>query len=269
MEPQSETVWRQADRYGVPRIAFVNKMDRVGADFGEVVRQIRERLGARPLPVQIPLGEGGQFEGVIDLVARRARIWDEESLGARFEDVPIPESARDEAEAARESLLESLADLDEAFLERYLAGKAPSDEEVREALRRVTLGLKGVPVLCGAAFRNKGVQLLLDAVVQYLPSPADLPAYEGFDEQGRRGVLRRASDDEPFSALAFKVMTDPYVGQFDVPPGLLGHLPVGGGTVQRRRAGRRSGSAGSWRCTRTSAGRSTRSAPVTSSPRWA
>ncbi len=213
VEPQSETVWRQADRYGVPRVAFVNKMDRAGADFGEVVRQIRERLGARPLPVQVPLGAEGRFEGVVDLIARRARIWDEESLGARFEDVAIPDAARDEAEVARESLLESLADLDEAFLERYLAGSAPSEEEVREALRRVTLGLKGVPVLCGAAFRNKGVQLLLDAVVHYLPSPADLPAYEGFDEQGRRGVLRRASDEEPFAALAFKVMTDPYVGQ--------------------------------------------------------
>jgi len=225
VEPQSETVWRQADKYGVPRVAFVNKMDRAGADFSGTVTMMRERLGAHPLPVQIPLGTEGEFQGVIDLIARRARIWDDESLGARFEDREIPEAWREPADAARARLLEGLAEVDDLFLERYLAGGDLPEELIRSALRRVTLSLRGVPVLCGSAFRNKGIQLLLDAVVHYLPSPTDVPPYQGFDPEGRAGVTRRADDDEPFAALAFKVMTDPYVGQ-------LTFLRVYSGTLQ-------------------------------------
>jgi elongation factor G len=224
VEPQSETVWRQADKYRVPRIAFVNKMDRIGADFPRAVGMMRERLGAHPLPLQIPLGSEGEFRGVIDLVTRRARVWDDESLGARFEDGEIPARWRDEAEAARGKLLEALAEADDLFLERYVAGGDPPEEELYAALRRATLALRGVPVLCGSAFRNKGIQLLLDAVVHYLPSPVDVPPYEGFDPEGRERITRRADDAEPFAALAFKVMTDPYVGQltfFRVYSGML------------------------------------------------
>jgi len=213
VEPQSETVWRQAHKYRVPRIAFVNKMDRTGADFPRVVEMMRARLGAHPLPVQIPFGVEDDFRGVIDLVTGTARVWDEESLGARFEDGPIPPEWRQAAAEARAKLLEALAEVDETFLEGYLGGGEPSEEDVRSALRRATLGLRGVPVLCGSAFRNKGIQLLLDAVVQYLPSPLDVPPYEGYDLEGKGRVLRRPDDAEPFAALAFKVMTDPYVGQ--------------------------------------------------------
>ncbi len=213
VEPQSETVWRQADRYRVPRIAFVNKMDRTGADFERVVEEIRGRLGANAIPVQIPLGREEDFRGVIDLIAWKARVWDDESLGRRYEDVPVPEAWVPEAERVRERMLELLADVDEGILEDYVAGRAPDEGRVRAALRRATLELKGVPVLCGAAFRNKGIQLLLDAIVHYLPSPVDLPPYEGYAVDGDGRVVRRASDDEPFAALAFKVMTDPYVGQ--------------------------------------------------------
>ncbi len=213
VEPQSEAVWRQADKYRVPRIAFVNKMDRVGADFPRVLEMMRERLGARPLAVQIPFGLEEGFRGVIDLVSLTTTVWDEESLGCRFEEGPIPELWRPEAESARERLLGELAEVDDSFLERYLAPEGPTEEDIRGGLRRATLGLRGVPVLCGSAFRNKGIQPLLDAVVQYLPSPLDLPPFEGYDLAGARRVLRRPDDAEPFAALAFKVMTDPYVGQ--------------------------------------------------------
>jgi elongation factor G len=213
VEPQSETVWRQADKYQVPRIAFVNKMDRLGADFAGVVEKIRERLGADPVPVQIPLGREEDFRGVIDLVRRKARVWDEESLGARYLDMDVPDAWREEAEVAREAMLEALAERDDAILESFLAGREIEEEQIRRALRRATLGLKAVPVLCGSAFKNKGIQLLLDAVVDYLPSPVDVPPYEGFDAAGDGRVLRRADDGDPFAALAFKVMTDPYVGQ--------------------------------------------------------
>ncbi len=213
VEPQSETVWRQADRYRVPRIAFVNKMDRTGADFRRVVGEIRDRLGANAIPIQVPLGSEEGFRGVIDLIGWKARVWDDESLGQRYEDVPIPEEWLPEAERMREQMFEALADADESVLEAYVAGRMPEPADIRAALRRATLDLKGIPVLCGAAFRNKGVQMLLDAIVHYLPSPLDVPPYEGFRVDGEGRVVRRASDDEPFAALAFKVMTDPYVGQ--------------------------------------------------------
>ncbi|MBI5444614.1 MAG: elongation factor G [Deltaproteobacteria bacterium] len=213
VEPQSETVWRQADRYRVPRIAFVNKLDRTEADFAGVVQMIRGRLGANPVAIQLPLGEGEEFQGVADLISRTAYRWDEGSLGARFDRGEIPSAFREEAEAARTRMLEALAEVDDGILEAVLAGKEPSEAAIRRALRAATLSLKAVPVLCGAAFRNTGIQPLLDAVVDYLPSPADLPPYQGFDLEGKGRVERRAADEEPFAALAFKVMTDPYVGQ--------------------------------------------------------
>jgi elongation factor G len=213
VEPQSEAVWRQADRYRVPRIAFVNKMDRAEADFDRVVQMIRGRLGATPVPVQLPVGRSETFEGVVDLVSRKVCTWEEESLGVRFEFTDVPPALQQEAAAARASMLEALAEVDDGILETFLAGEDPTEEAIRQALRRATLSLKLVPVLCGAAFRNKGIQPLLDAVAEYLPSPADLPPYRGFDLNGKSVVQRRPADDEPFAALAFKVMTDPYLGQ--------------------------------------------------------
>jgi len=205
VEPQSETVWRQADRYKVPRIAFVNKMDRVGADFQRCVDDIATRLGAKPLPIQIPIGSQEHFVGVVDLIDMVALTWEDETLGARFHPGPIPEEIRAEADAMREKLLEAAADQDPDIMARYLDGSAPiSAADLRRAIRRGTVAGGLVPVLCGAAFKNKGVQPLLDAVVAYLPSPAEVAPPEG---------VSRIADDEPFAALAFKIMNDPYAGQ--------------------------------------------------------
>ena len=212
VEPQTETVWRQADKYRVPRIAFVNKMDRVGADFFRVVRMIQDRLGAHPLPIQLPIGAEERFRGVVDLVQMKAILWDEESLGAKYHIEPIPEDVTGLAQEYREKLLEKLADCDESIMERYLEGREVPAEEVRRAIRKAGLELKLVPVLCGAAFRNKGVQLLLDAVVDYLPSPLDVPPVRGKHPVSQREEERPPRDDAPFSALAFKIMTDPFVG---------------------------------------------------------
>ncbi len=212
VEPQSETVWRQADKYRVPRIAFVNKMDRVGADFPGVVRQIRERLGANAVPVQIPYGVEDSFVGVVDLVAMKAIVWDDDSLGARFRSTEIPQDLLAEAEAARERLIEAAADADEHVMAQYLEGRPIAEEELRAALRKGTLTMQVVPVLCGSAFRNKGVQPLLDAVVDYLPSPTDIAAIEGVNPITGEREKRIPGDDEPFAALAFKIMTDPFVG---------------------------------------------------------
>jgi len=213
VEPQSETVWRQADKYGVPRIAFINKMDRVGADFDRGVSMIRDRLRANPVPVQLPIGKEENFIGVIDLVAMKAVIWDDESLGANYRTEEIPEDLRAEAEEAREKMVEAIADTREDLLEKYLEGKPIEESEIRAGLRAATLSLRIVPVLCGTAFKNRGVQLLLDGVVDLLPSPVDVPAVVGKDPDKKDvEVERRAADDEPFSALVFKIMTDPYVG---------------------------------------------------------
>ena len=212
VEPQSETVWRQADKYGVPRIAFINKMDRVGADFDRGVRMIHERLGATPVPVQLPLGVEESFRGVIDLVTMKAIIWDDDSLGARYRTEEIPAESREAAEARREQLLEAVADIDEHLLEKYLEGATIAESEIRAAIRQATLQLKLVPVLCGSAFKNRGVQLLLDAVVDYLPSPLDKPPVIGVNPNNQKEEERPAKDDAPFAALAFKIMTDPYVG---------------------------------------------------------
>ena len=210
--PQTETVWRQADKYRVPRIAFVNKMDRVGADFFRVVRMIQDRLGAHPLPIQLPIGAEDHFKGIVDLVQMEAVLWDEESPGAKYRIEPIPEDLRGLAQEHREKLLEKLADCDESIMEQYLEGREIPAEELRRAIRKAGLDLKLVPVLCGAAFRNKGVQLLLDAVLDYLPSPLDVPPVKGKHPVSQKDEERAPRDDAPFSALAFKIMTDPFVG---------------------------------------------------------
>jgi len=212
VEPQSETVWRQADRYGVPRMAFVNKMDRVGADFGRVVGEMRERLRANPVVLQLPLGSEEAFRGVIDLVGMKAIVWEDESLGARYRQEEIPAEEREAASAAREKLIEALADVSEQVMEKYLDGREITEEEIRAAIRTGTVQMKIVPVLCGSAFKNKGVQLLLDAVVDYLPSPLDVPPVKGVNPNNGKDEERLASDSDPFTALAFKIMSDPYVG---------------------------------------------------------
>ena len=212
VEPQTETVWRQADKYGVPRIAFVNKMDRLGADFFRVVQMIADRLGARPAIMQLPIGAEEKFTGIIDLAQMKAVIWEEESLGAKFRVDPIPTALQAQAEEFREKLLEAAADCDESLMEKYLEGKEISESELRTAIRNGTLALKIVPVLCGSAFRNKGVQPLLDAVVDYLPSPLDIPPVKGVNPESQKPDERPAQDNAPFSALAFKIMTDPFVG---------------------------------------------------------
>jgi elongation factor G len=204
VEPQSETVWRQADKYRVPRIAFVNKMDRQGADFTRVVGQLERKLHARPVPVQIPIGAEDRFSGVIDLLEEKAYLFTTDVLGADYEVGPIPAEYAGEAAAAREKAFEAACEVDDSLLERYLHGGVLPVDEVRAALRRGTLALKLTPVLCGAAFKNKGIQPLLDAVVSYLPSPAELPPVEGHGVRDENEVVtRRPSDDEPFAALAF------------------------------------------------------------------
>jgi elongation factor G len=212
VEPQSETVWRQADRYRVPRIAFVNKMDRVGADFERVIDQIRHRLGAVPLRLQLPILVEEAFVGVVDLVRMRAVRYDDDALGSRFVLADVPADMLAEAEGARSELWETVAENDDESTEQYLAGTAVSPETLMAAIRRATIGQRVVPVLCGSAFRNKGVQPLLDAVVDYLPSPLDVPPVTGIDAEAANAAQRTPSEDEPLAALAFKIMTDPYVG---------------------------------------------------------
>ncbi|HEY3305295.1 MAG TPA: elongation factor G [Candidatus Binatia bacterium] len=212
VEPQTETVWRQADKYRVPRIAFINKMDRVGADFFRTLKMIQDRLGARAVPVQLPIGAEDRFAGVVDLVQMKAILWEEESLGAKFRVEAIPEELAAQAKEYREKLLEAAADGDESVMEKYLEGKEITEGEIRRAIRKGGIAMKFVPVLCGAAFKNKGVQPLLDAVVDYLPSPVDIPPVRGKNPNTQQEEERPASDDAPFSALAFKIMTDPYVG---------------------------------------------------------
>jgi elongation factor G len=210
VEPQSETVWRQADKYNVPRIAFINKMDRVGADYERVVEEIREKLKATPLLLQLPIGSEEKFTGVIDLIEQKAIVWDGDTLGANFRSEPIPEAMRERAAGQREKLIEAIADHDEQIMELYLEGKDPKPAAIRAAIRAAALKLKLVPVLMGSAFRNKGVQPMLDAVIDYLPSPLDQPPVIG--KVGDKVEERWPRDDNPFSALAFKIMTDPYIG---------------------------------------------------------
>ncbi len=212
VEPQSETVWRQADKYQVPRIAYVNKMDRIGANFGLVVEMMRKRLGANAIPIQLPIGAEEDFSGIVDLVRMKA-IHYADDLGTRREETDIPSDMLDEVAVAREALLEAAAEVDEELMIKYLEGEELSVAEIKAALRRGTIATKIVPVLCGSSFKNKGVQPLLDAVVDFLPAPSDLPPVEGTDLESGEAVVRPLSDDGPFSALAFKIMTDPYVGK--------------------------------------------------------
>ncbi|MCJ7610997.1 MAG: elongation factor G [Candidatus Aminicenantes bacterium] len=212
VEPQSETVWRQADRYRVPRIVFINKMDRVGADPERAADEIRSKLGARPLPIQIPLGREESFRGVIDIVERKAYDWGTDLIGSDFSVREVGPEEKDEIEAKRNALIETLCDMDETMMEQYLSGADMTPEVVKKAIRRSTIGLHAIPVLYGASFRNKGVQPLLDAIVDYLPSPGDIPPVVGHHPRTGEVRSRRPADDEPFSALVFKVMNDPYVG---------------------------------------------------------
>jgi elongation factor G len=214
VEPQSETVWRQANKFQVPRCCFINKMDRTGADFEGGVQSIREKLGAKAVPIQLPVGAESAFLGVIDLVEMKAILYKDETKGAKFEVADIPEELREQAEKAREFLIECVAEADETLLEKYLAGEALSVAEVKAGIRKGTISMNLFPVLCGSAFKNKGVQPLLDAVIDYLPSPLDIPAVKGTDPNSKEEVIieREADPDAPVAALAFKIVTDPYVG---------------------------------------------------------
>jgi elongation factor G len=227
VEPQSETVWRQADKYRVPRIVFINKMDRVGADPERAVQQLRLKLGARPLPVQIPLGRESDFRGVVDLVEMKELDWGGDLLGSEFSVREISEEYREEARIRRQEMLEMLSEIDDKLMENYLEGREVSPEEVRSALRRGTIGLQFVPVLFGASFRNKGVQPLLDAVVDYLPSPKDVPPVMGFHPRTGLKETRPPADDAPFSALIFKIMSDPFLGNLAYFRVYSGRLKVG------------------------------------------
>ncbi|HWZ44136.1 MAG TPA: elongation factor G [Candidatus Saccharimonadales bacterium] len=228
VEPQSETVWRQADKYGVPRICFINKMDKMGADFEHAVDTIRKRLNARPVAIQIPIGQEAAFKGVIDLISMKAIVWHDETLGASYEVEEIPAALLKKAEAFRAQLVESVAENDDEMLHKFLEGENISADELRASLRRSVIGLKLFPVMCGTAFKNKGVQTLLDAVVDYLPSPLDIPPTQGIDpDHPEKQLSRRPADDEPFAGLAFKIMADQFVGQLTFVRVYSGHLKTG------------------------------------------
>ncbi|HEY9235964.1 MULTISPECIES: elongation factor G [Phenylobacterium] len=212
VEPQTETVWRQADKYKVPRIVFVNKMDKLGADFDKSVESIRDRLGAKAVPIQFPIGAESALKGLVDLVRMKAVVWDNDGLGASFRDEEIPADLMDKAVEARQYLIENAVELDDDAMEAYLGGEEPSEETIKKCIRKAVLTGAFYPILCGSAFKNKGVQPLLDAVVDYLPSPVDIPPTPGIDFKTEEPVVRHASDDEPLSVLAFKIMDDPFVG---------------------------------------------------------
>lgn len=212
VEPQTETVWRQADKYKVPRIVFVNKMDKIGADFDKSVESIRDRLGAKAVPIQFPIGAESSLKGLVDLVRMKAVVWDNDGLGASYKDEEIPADLMDKALEARNYLIENAVELDDEAMEAYLGGEEPSEETIKKCIRKAVLTGAFYPILCGSAFKNKGVQPLLDAVVDYLPSPVDIPPTKGIDFKTEEEVERKASDEEPLSVLAFKIMDDPFVG---------------------------------------------------------
>ncbi len=226
VQPQSETVWRQADKYNVPRICFINQMDRVGADFYHSVDTIVDRLKCRPVPIQLPVGAEDQFKGVVDLVEMKALIWLDETLGAEYDTVEIPADLLERAKEYRERMIEAIAEFDDDLFTKFAEGETPTNAEIKRGIRRATIAMKIFPVICGTAFKNKGVQTMLDAVVDYLPSPLDIPPVQGHDiDDQEKIVVRHASDSEPFAALVFKIMTDPFVGQlafFRVYSGRLG-----------------------------------------------
>ncbi|SNY94015.1 elongation factor G [Cohaesibacter sp. ES.047] len=243
VEPQTETVWRQADKYAVPRMIFVNKMDKLGADFFRCVQMIKDRLGAVPLCLQLPIGSESEFTGVVDLINMRAIIWLEESLGAKFEYRDIPAELADQAAEYRETLIETVVEADEAAMEAYLEGDEPSNEKIMELIRKGTIANEFVPILCGTAFKNKGVQPLLDAVVDYLPSPIDIESIRGIDAKTEEPIERHADDEEPFSMLAFKIANDPFVGSLTFCRVYSGKLDAGTSVLntvkeKRERVGR-------------------------------
>jgi elongation factor G len=235
VEPQTETVWRQADRYDVPRIVFVNKMDKIGADFEKCVESIRDRLGVKAVPIQLPIGSENSFKGVVDLVRMKAVVWESEGLGANFHDEEIPADMEAAAKDARHFLVENAVELDDEAMEAYLNGEEPSAETLNKCLRKAVLSGAFYPVLCGSAFKNKGVQPLLDAVVEYLPSPVDIPPTPGLDYKTEAPVVRHASDDEPLSVLAFKIMDDPFVGSLTFCRIYSGKLESGMGLLNSSR----------------------------------
>jgi elongation factor G len=243
VEPQTETVWRQADRYNVPRIVFVNKMDKIGADFNKCVESIRDRLGVKAVPIQIPIGSETSLKGLVDLVRMKAVVWDNDGLGANYHDEEIPAEMLAECEAARNYMVENAVELDDEAMEAYLGGEEPSFEVLQTCLRKAVLNGVFYPILCGSAFKNKGVQPLLDAVVAYLPSPVDIPPTKGIDYKTEAEVERKASDDEPLSVLAFKIMDDPFVGSLTFCRIYSGKLETGMGLLnstrdKRERVGR-------------------------------
>ena len=243
VEPQSETVWMQANKYRVPRIIFINKMDRRGADFENVLAMIDKRLGAKAVPIQIPLGKEDDFKGVIDLIRLKAVVWSDEDLGQTYEEIDIPEEYMVKAKEYRERLIETISDYDDEIMENFLEGREVSEEKIKLALRNATIRNRLFPVLVGSAFKNKGVQKLLDAVIDYLPSPVDIPPIEGISVKTGETVVRKASDDEPFSALVFKIMTDPFVGKLAFFRVYSGNISVGkvvynSGKDRRERIGR-------------------------------
>jgi elongation factor G len=239
VEPQTEAVWRQADKYRVPRMVFVNKMDRIGADYESCVKQLRAKVHANPIPIQWPIGSEDNFQGVVDLIQQKAFIWKEETLGAKFDVEEVPENLTEVAKKRREEMIEALGEADDYILEKYVHGEEVSAEDLQAAIRRATIGLKAVPVLCGSAFKNKGVQTLLEAVAAYLPSPVDIPPIEGVNPTNEEEkIVRPAKDNEPFSALVFKIMTDPFVGQLAFMRVYSGSLK-GGDSVYNPRRDRR------------------------------
>jgi elongation factor G len=236
VEPQSETVWRQADKYGVPRICFINKMDKMGADFEHAIDTIRKRLNARPVAIQIPIGQEAAFKGVIDLVGMKAIYWRDETMGAKYEVEEIPADLKKKAEAFHAQLVESVAENDDEMLHKFLEGETITADELRKSLRKSVISLKLFPVLCGTAFKNKGVQTLLDAVVDYLPSPLDIPPTEGVDpDHQEKKLVRQTADNEPFSGLAFKIMADPFVGQLAFVRVYSGQLKTGDSVLNATR----------------------------------
>ena len=212
VEPQSETVWRQADKYKVPRICYANKMDRIGANFFRCVDMIKDRLGVKPLVINLPIGIESDFRGLVDVIRQVGIVWDDESLGANYTVVPVPDNMKDDLAKYRADLLETVVEMDDKAMEDYLEGKEPDEETIKKCIRRGVIQMKFVPVLCGSSFKNKGVQTLLDAVVDYLPSPIDIPPVEGIDVKTDAKAIRKSDDNEPFSGLAFKIMNDPFVG---------------------------------------------------------
>ena len=243
VEPQSETVWRQADRYAVPRMCFVNKMDRMGADFFRCVEMIVDRLGANPLVLQLPIGAEAEYEGLVDLIKMKEILWKDENLGAEFEYVDIRDSLKDQAAEYRTALVEAAVEIEDEAMEAYLEGNEPDEETLKRCIRKGTIEQNFVPVLNGTAFKNKGVQPLLDAVVDYMPSPLDVKAIDGIDAKTEEATVREASDEVPASALAFKIMNDPFVGSLTVARVYSGVFTAGSGVLntvkdKRQRIGR-------------------------------